>query len=243
MRTRRILAVGTAIGIALTCGVPLFAQSSGSVAGGERIHAATEGATSPYRHPPLAPDKALSGAALLAALRGGGHVLYMRHTQTGTITPQCTASNLTPAGERDARFIGESLRKLRIPIDRVLTSPVCRVLDSAKLLELGTPETTQDLSNMPLPAGFDLATARSRRVASMPSPGANTMLAGHMHAGLDERTWMSLDFGEIIVYRPDGKGGSEALARIRADDWYDLMQLDAQSGTRIANRTEAANKP
>lgn len=168
----------------------------------------------------------LKGVALLSALRQGGFVLFLRHTQTGTVTPECTVSNLTLAGERDARFIGESMRKLRIPVDRVLSSPVCRVFDTAKLLQLGEAVPTRDLSNVSSPAGFDLLAARTKRLAEAPAKGANSMLVSHMHAGTPPAHWIYLDFGEIIVYQPDGHGGSEARARIRADDWYDLMTLD-----------------
>ena len=191
-----------------------------------RTKAATEGATVPYRHPPVDPAKELTGAALLAALKKGGFVLYMRHTQTGTVTPACEQSNLTPAGERDARFVGESIKTLRIPIGRVLSSPVCRVHDTAKLMGLGEPKLSNDLANQPMPAGFDFNSARGRRIAELPARAMNTLLVSHAQGGETESQWMYLDFGEIIVYRPGGKNASEALARIRADDWYDLMALE-----------------
>lgn len=185
-----------------------------------------------YARPAIRPDAELKGAALLQALREGGHVLYLRHTQTGTVTETCGPSNLTPAGERDARFIGEAIRALRIPIDRVLSSPVCRVLDSAKLLQLGEVTTTRDLSNVAVGDKFDLAAARAARLAEVPAKGANRMLVSHLHAGAAQEHWISLDFGDIIVFRPDGNGGSEARARIRADDWYDLLELNAREGGR-----------
>ena len=200
-----------------------------------RTKAATQGATVPYRHPPIDPAKELTGAALLAALKKGGLVLYMRHTQTGAVTPECTQSNLSPAGERDARFVGEAMRLLRIPIARIYSSPVCRVSDTARLLDLGEFETTVDLSDVPASKDFDLVAARRARIAAAPArKDANTMLVGHMHAGgADENAWMRLDFGEIIVYRTQ-PSGAVPVARIRAEDWSDLRNTEktAASGAR-----------
>lgn len=188
--------------------------------------AATEGSTVPYRHPLVDEGRRLSGNALLAELRKGGYTLFMRHTETGTVTAECERSNLTARGERDAKFVGDSLKQLRIPIGRVLSSPVCRVLDTAKLMGLGEPTLSNDLANQPMPAGFDFDSARGRRIAELPPRGKNTLLVSHAQGGKTQSQWIYLDFGEIIVYQPGGKNESEALARIRADDWYDLMALE-----------------
>lgn len=191
-----------------------------------RISAASEGMTRPYSHPAIDDAKALRGAPLLAALRQGGLILFMRHTQTGTVTPQCTVSNLTPAGERDARFVGEAIRSLRIPIGRVLSSPVCRVADTARLLGLGAPELSADFSNVPTSPDTDLGALRAKRLAEAPAPGTNVMIASHMQSGKSQAHWIHMDFGEIVVFKPDGQGRSDAIARIRADDWYDLMAAE-----------------
>lgn len=201
----------------------LFAVACAAAAKDGQPKAATEGSTVPYRFPPIDPAKELTGAALLAALKNGGFVLYMRHTETGTVTPECTQSNLTPAGERDARFVGESIRTLRIPIARVLSSPVCRAHDTAKLMGLGEPTLSNDLANQPISAGFDFDSARGKRIAERPPRAKNTVLVSHMQTGKTESQWIYLDFGEIIVYQPRGTNESVALARIRADDWYDLL--------------------
>ena len=209
-----------------------WAASASSSTAAETVHvpnrvaAASEGMTRPYTHPMIDDAVALRGAALLSALRQGGLVLFMRHTQTGTVTAQCNMLNLSTAGERDARFVGDSIRKLRVPIGRVLSSPVCRVSDTARLLGLGEPELTSDLSNIPVPPDADLGAARARRLSEMPARATNTLMVSHMQSGKSQDQWLHLDFGEIIVFRPDAKGQSIALARIRADDWYDLMAIE-----------------
>lgn len=210
----------------LFCTWPAVAPASNAPS---RVLAATEGSTKPYQHPPLDSAGALSGKALVQALQGGGFVLYMRHAETGKVTPQCTESNLTARGERDARFIGDSIRALKIPVTFIAASPVCRVMDTAKRLSLGEFETTGDLSNVPIPPINDLGVARSQRIATPPQLGGNTLLVSHMQGGKDINNWINLDFGEIIVYRPVA-AGTQAIARIRADDWYDLMDIGGITG-------------
>src|SRR5215831_18556677 len=67
----------------------------------------------------------LAGPALLAALRGGGYVLFFRHAATDfgqnddnmTGYEDCsTQRNLTDKGRADARAIGTELRTLAIPV-------------------------------------------------------------------------------------------------------------------------------
>lgn len=225
----RAIAGLRASAIPVTCAF-LSMVSASSIAGEvntqQRIPAATEGMTRPYAHPPIDDAKSLRGAPLLAALRQGGLILFLRHTQTGTVTPQCTTSNLSQAGERDARFIGDSIRSLRIPIGRVLSSPVCRVADTARLLGLGAPELSADFSNVPSSPDADLGALRAKRLAEAPAPGTNVMIVSHMQSGKSQAHWIHMDFGEIVVFKPDGQGRSDPIARIRADDWYDLMAAE-----------------
>ena len=62
--------------------------------------------------PIVNPANELKGSALLEALRKGGFVLYMRHAETGVVTEKCSQSNLTAAGEEQARKVGAALREL-----------------------------------------------------------------------------------------------------------------------------------
>ena len=54
----------------------------------------------PLAPPPPIVDPALElkGSALVAALRKGGLVLYMRHAETGVVTEKCEQSNLSTIG-------------------------------------------------------------------------------------------------------------------------------------------------
>src|SRR5262245_646254 len=75
-------------------------------------------------------------------LRGGGQVLLIRHASTtpGVGDPEgfkledcATQRNLSEQGRAEARRLGEAVRRNRIPIERVASSPWCRCLDTAQL--------------------------------------------------------------------------------------------------------------
>ncbi len=172
--------------------------------------------------PVIDPKKALTGAVLQDALKRGGLVLYLRHTESGMTTPQCTASNLTAKGEADAVKIGHTIRELKLPIAKIFSSDICRVRDTARLLGLGAIEITEDLTNMPKRAGHDVHAARMKLLATPPPSGSHHLLVSHLHGGDRDGQAIYLDFGEIIVYRPDGKGGSNAMTRTHVWDWPTL---------------------
>jgi phosphohistidine phosphatase SixA len=174
--------------------------------------------------PQIDPARAKSGKDLVAALRKGGFVLYLRHTETGTVTEACTASNLTPRGEAEARSIGNSLRDLKVPIGLVLSSAHCRVQDTAKLVALGEVTLEDDLYNLPLRPDHKFHEGRARLLATPPAAGTNTLLVSHLHGGLTPAQALYLDMGETVVFEPDGKGGAAVVARLRAGELKQLVQ-------------------
>ena len=185
--------------------------------------------------PPMDPRKVLSLPALKAAMRHGGLVFYLRHTENGVITPQCESSNLTPRGEADARQIGKAIRDLKLPIGKIFSSDICRVRDTARLLDLGAFEITEDLTNMPKREGHDIHTARMKLLATVPPAGTHHLLVSHIHGGDREDQAIYLDLGEIIVYRPNGRGGADAVARIRIEDWKNYPAA-GNTGTDLPTR-------
>src|SRR5262249_5111854 len=81
-------------------------------------------------------------AELLAALRGGGFVIYFRHADTDhtqndsrmTSMADCANQrNLTDAGRENSRQIGDAIRALGVPVGAVLASPMCRTVETAVL--------------------------------------------------------------------------------------------------------------
>src|SRR5437762_12788806 len=87
---------------------------------------------------PVVPSRDLPAPQLLVLMRGGGHILYVRHAATDFAQndsqmksfEDCAAQrNLVDKGRDDARKIGVAVRALRIPIGRVLSSPFCRTVE------------------------------------------------------------------------------------------------------------------
>jgi len=105
---------------------------------------------------PTAHAQTLSGRDLVAALRMGGYVVLMRHASSPRTPPdpaQSDATNLQhelqldDLGRSTARVMGDALRKLRIPVGKVLSSPTYRALETIRLARLGQPETYPQLGD------------------------------------------------------------------------------------------------
>jgi len=173
--------------------------------------------------PVVDPAQALSGRALVEALRGGGYVLLMRHAQQARFTPECKPEepNLAPAGQAQARLVAAGLRNLRIPVGLVHASTLCRAIETAQLLDVGPVIATPMLDPATL-SDKELHAARRKLLAAPPKAGTNTVLVSHFHNSASEDERVRYELAEAIVYRPDGRGGAVAVARIRPDDWASL---------------------
>ena len=85
--------------------------------------------------------QALSGEALIRALQHGGYEIVMRHASSPREAPSpqnADANNvnrerqLDQAGCASAIAMGKALRKLKIPIGEVCTSPTYRARETAR---------------------------------------------------------------------------------------------------------------
>src|SRR5499427_7378547 len=82
-----------------------------------------------------------------AALLKGGHVALIRHGNAppgyGGVPPgfkidDCkTQRNLDEQGRGEARALGEAFRNRGVRVDRILSSPWCRCLETARLMAVG----------------------------------------------------------------------------------------------------------
>lgn len=97
--------------------------------------------------------------AAWAALARGGQVVLVRHAATtpgagdppGFRLEDCaTQRNLSQAGRREARRLGEAFRSRGVRVARVLSSPWCRCLESAELAFGVRPATHPALGNLVL---------------------------------------------------------------------------------------------
>ena len=59
-----------------------------------------------------------------------------------------TQRNLSDEGRRHARAVGAALRKHKVPVDHVLTSPWCRCIETARLVFGDSGEVSRTLDNL-----------------------------------------------------------------------------------------------
>jgi broad specificity phosphatase PhoE len=115
-----------------------------------------------------------------------------------------TQRNLTEAGRADARRVGEAFRARGVPVGRVLSSPWCRCLETARLA-FGAAEVSTPLSNL---YGRSEATVEQvRQLETLigtwrpEGAGGNLVLVSHGSTIL-ALTGVSLDPAEMVVVTP-----------------------------------------
>jgi len=177
------------------------------------------------------PAKAMAGPELLAELRKGGYVIYFRHTSTDFSRDDARSKSdddcdnqrpLTDRGRAEARDIGAAFKELRIPVGRVLASPRCRTMETARLA-FGAPEKSSEARAGPALPGSDDRYAPLRTLLSTPvKPGTNTVIASHGNPFYATAGAPYLAEGEAAVIRPLGKD-FEIMARVRHDGWRRLQ--------------------
>jgi broad specificity phosphatase PhoE len=173
----------------------------------------------------------LSGPALLAALRGGGYVLFFRHAATDfgqndekmTGYEDCsTQRNLTDKGRADARAIGTDLRALAIPVGDVLASPFCRTRETAELI-FGRVTVSAAVRGGPAQPDSPERYAALRELLAAPvSRGTNLAIVSHGNPYRAVVGGPYLAEGEAAVIEPRGTTGFREVARVRPDAWRGL---------------------
>ena len=173
----------------------------------------------------------LSGPALVKALQAGGKVIVMRHASSpGDIPARPNPDNVPPERQLDekgrttAAAMGDSLRRLKIPIGEVLTSPAYRARETARLARLPNPRALAQLGEGPqsMQGAVDRAQTEwlQKKVKELPR-GTNTLLVTHvpnMTAALPDEIPAVLQ-GEVLVFAPDGKGSAPVVGRIKIEEW------------------------
>ncbi|KRQ92542.1 histidine phosphatase family protein [Bradyrhizobium valentinum] len=154
------------------------------------------------------------------ALRAGGHVALMRHADApggvgdppGFRVEDCaTQRNLSAKGRADAEKIGARLKREGIAFEKILSSPWCRCIDTAKLLNLGTVETEATFGNVVvLRDQRETLTAGARALIAKWAARGNLLIVTH-GANIAALTGISPASGEIVVAR---SGSGEAVGRL-----------------------------
>ena len=178
-----------------------------------------------------AQSQALSGDALVGALRQGGYVIVMRHATSPRQAPDKQTANadnvtlerqLDEAGRASATAMGNAVRDLKIPVGSVLTSPTYRALETVRLAKLPKPTPVPELGDggqsMQPVAGAPGAWLQ-KKVTEFPA-GSVMLLVTHMpNISAAFPAVGAVADGEALVFGPDGKGGATLVARIKIEEW------------------------
>jgi broad specificity phosphatase PhoE len=165
--------------------------------------------------------------ALVDALRGGGHVVFIRHAttekdyadQVEAVMGDCSTQRmLSEAGWREARDIGAAFERLGVPVGDVISSEYCRSWQTADLA-FGRYAKTDAMNFEPAEAYTEEQVAAMRErmtplLAATPAEGRNTVLIGHDDPFEAATGIYPEPMGVTFVLRPDGAGGFEVLGSI-----------------------------
>ena len=169
----------------------------------------------------LLPAAAIASDDLWKLLQAGGHVVLIRHTITepgagdppGMRLDDCASQrNLSDEGRAHARRIGAAFRARNIPVSRVLSSPWCRCLETARLA-FGKAETTKPLSNLfGRHENRDTQVKALRALLKTVPRERNLVLVTHGSTIL-ALTGISPGTGEMVIVSPD----AEVLGRLASE--------------------------
>lgn len=161
----------------------------------------------------LLPSVALADEALWSALKAGGQVVLLRHAATtpgvgdpeGMRLEDCASQrNLSEEGRTQARRLGEAFRKRGIAVQRVLSSPWCRCLDTARLA-FGSAEVSLPLSNLfGRHENRDAQVAQLRKMLREAGKTRNLVLVTH-GSTIGALTGVHPAMGEMVIVSPGGK--------------------------------------
>jgi phosphohistidine phosphatase SixA len=182
-------------------------------------------------------SQTLAANSVATSLREGGYVIVMRHASSPRTLPAAAQANadntqverqLDEAGRASARDLGEALRRLKIPVGEVLSSPTYRALETVRLAGVGEAKTHPELgdsgASMQAQSDGKRGTWLQARSAQLPPTGVNTLIVTHspnMSEAFPTAAGGMAD-GEAIVFRPDGKGSASVIARVKIEDWKNM---------------------
>lgn len=178
----------------------------------------------------IARQTLLNGMELIRELQKGGYVIFVRHSLTDlnqedtdlkNLKNCATQRNLSEAGRILAKSVGESVKRLNIPVSQVLSSPYCRCMDTANLVfgraapsnslyyALGATKEERD----------KLTTDLRIMLATPPPPGSNVAIVSHT-ANLKEATGLWPDpEGVAVVFKPDPENRFHYVGTILPESW------------------------
>jgi len=175
----------------------------------------------------------LTGSTLVTALRRGGYVIVMRHASSPRDAPDASTANrdntsrerqLDAEGRASSTAMGESLRRLMIPVGEVFTSPTYRARETVRLLGVGMPTSVDELGD----GGRSMQNATDAQSAWLQKivrrvPTGNSLVVTHMpNIARAFPDITNVSDGESLVFRPDGRGGTVLASRVKIEQWAEL---------------------
>jgi len=156
-------------------------------------------------------------AGLAQDLQDGQHVLLMRHADApgygdpaGYVLGQCaTQRNLGDAGRKQAQTIGTWLAQQGIASANVFSSPWCRCLDTAQLLNKGAVKTEASLGSF-----FDNMALEKKQTKALEAFIQNELakaakvpliLVTH-HVNIQAYTGKVVGVGDMVLVKVNPKG-------------------------------------
>jgi len=152
-----------------------------------------------------------------AALVGGGHIALIRHGNAppgyggdppGFRIDDCkTQRNLDDKGRAQGKALGEAFRSHGVRVDRILSSPVCRCMDTASLMAVGNVE-----SSWALVPDRDPNRPRLRELKEIVSTwsGPGTLVLVSHGFTIEPLIGTIPDQAEVVVLQPTPGIGSDA---------------------------------
>ena len=172
----------------------------------------------------------------LRQLRNGGFVLYLRHGMTDNqqadrvptvdLSDCSTQRPLTEEGRLMAGKVGEAIRRSRIPIGEIRSSPLCRAVGSARAaFPTQAFVVDQDLmytANLTASQKAPII-ANTRHLLSTPVPtGTNRLLLAHAPNLMDLIGYFPKE-ATLVIFRPGGEGRFDYVASIPPGLWPELQ--------------------
>jgi phosphohistidine phosphatase SixA len=176
-------------------------------------------------------------------LRLGGYVIVLRHGATYSNQADTDPLNiknvagqrqLNEQGRAQAKLIGESMRRLKIPVAAVVTSTFQRAVETGRLLGFEEVTATSDVAEGGLVVSPDENSRRTlalrKLVGMLPPPDNNLVIVTHKPNIMDAfgKDWFDVREGEASVFEPDGHGAYKLIVRIQANEWSDLVQASRE---------------
>jgi phosphohistidine phosphatase SixA len=161
---------------------------------------------------PGAPEIRADPAELWTALKAGGTVVLVRHTEApggvgdpaGFRLDDCaTQRNLSEQGRANARSLGDRFRQHGISVGKVLSSRWCRCKETAALMDLGSVEPTSTFDNAFVLRGQVKELTEGARAIISGWKGPGTLVIVTHGANILPLTGIQPAEGAMVVVVPD----------------------------------------